>query len=330
MEQPSKTGTLTPEGRRRRALWSNGNAIGISLLVFLFLYRSLSDPLARLFLRLNYLLLQGRAFLREEVVEQLCTAFVFLISIGVSMLLYQKLTGIPWKTALPFRRPEGKLVLCEVPFALGMSVLGGLVATGLTLVVMLFGVTPYIGEIVFPKTTAGLILFFLNTALLPAILEEMMFRGLVLQSLRRFGDEFALVVSSALFAMAHGNLLQSPNAFLVGLVLGLFCLRTGSLWGGMLAHFLNNGIILALNLVTMARGEELQGAMLFALHGIYVLFGLIALIVLLRREDQFFLLHRLSPERDFPKKGRTLFFSPGMILWTIGFIVLSLRAMRPI
>lgn len=59
--------------------------------------------------------------------------------------------------------------------------------------------------------------------------EELLFRGFLLGAFRgAWGDSRALLASSFLFALAHGNLWGWPSLFLGGLVLGWTALRTGS------------------------------------------------------------------------------------------------------
>lgn len=60
---------------------------------------------------------------------------------------------------------------------------------------------------------------FLYASFLAPISEELIFRGFVLRSLRPYGKRFAILGSAFLFGLFHGNLLQTPYAFLVGLVL---------------------------------------------------------------------------------------------------------------
>ena len=61
-----------------------------------------------------------------------------------------------------------------------------------------------------------------------------------MQGLRCFGDGVALLVSAIFFALAHFNAMQAANAFLMGLIIGYFVLRTGSLWTGIILHFIIN------------------------------------------------------------------------------------------
>ena len=80
----------------------------------------------------------------------------------------------------------------------------------------------------------------LCTAAIPACVEEFVFRGVILQPLRRYGEHFAVFSSAFLFALAHGTVTGFVFAFLVGLALGYTAVLTGSLWPGIVIHFLNN------------------------------------------------------------------------------------------
>lgn len=84
-------------------------------------------------------------------------------------------------------------------------------------------------------------------ALLPPVVEEMVFRGCVLPSLlqsRLFGSPgrtwLAIAVSALLFALVHMNPAQMPHAFLIGLLLGWMYVRTGSIVPGVAFHWANN------------------------------------------------------------------------------------------
>lgn len=80
---------------------------------------------------------------------------------------------------------------------------------------------------------------FLYAGILGPIAEEILFRGLVLRSLRPYGKKFAIVVSAILFGLFHGNLMQVPFAFVVGLVLGYVALEYSIGWAVVL-HVMNN------------------------------------------------------------------------------------------
>ena len=90
-------------------------------------------------------------------------------------------------------------------------------------------------------------------AITPAVCEEFFFRGFVLGSLHRLSTVMAIVVSSLLFGLMHvltSNVLMVerflPTA-LIGVLLAVIALRTGSIWPGMIFHAIHNGLQFTLN-----------------------------------------------------------------------------------
>ena len=80
-------------------------------------------------------------------------------------------------------------------------------------------------------------------ALLPAICEELAFRGFILSGLRRLGSKWrAIIVSSIFFGLAHFALQQSVITGIFGLVLGYLAVQTGSLLPCIAFHMVLNGL----------------------------------------------------------------------------------------
>lgn len=87
----------------------------------------------------------------------------------------------------------------------------------------------------------------LGLVVLPAVCEELTFRGFILGGLRRrFGPWGAVGLSSFLFALYHFNVFQFLPAFVLGAVLALVTLRSGSVVPAMLFHLLHNGLLVGL------------------------------------------------------------------------------------
>ena len=79
------------------------------------------------------------------------------------------------------------------------------------------------------------------------ILEEVVFRGLIYTRLRRaMPVPAALILSSLLFGVAHGNLVQFVYATLSGLLLGWLFEKYHSIWASVLFHMAFNGASLLL------------------------------------------------------------------------------------
>jgi len=90
----------------------------------------------------------------------------------------------------------------------------------------------------------GLVLFF---CILPAVMEEIAFRGLLQHWLQvAIKPMRAVILASALFTALHFSVISAPYLFAVGMLLGLVKLKTGSLYPSMLIHFLHNFAIIEL------------------------------------------------------------------------------------
>lgn len=83
---------------------------------------------------------------------------------------------------------------------------------------------------------------FLYAGFLGPIAEELLFRGLILRNLESYGKRFAIFASALLFGMFHGNILQSPFAMLVGLVLAYVTVEYSIVWAIVL-HIFNNFVM---------------------------------------------------------------------------------------
>lgn len=101
----------------------------------------------------------------------------------------------------------------------------------------------------------------LLTVLLAPVFEEILFRGLILESARRkWGASVAIVLSAAFFGLVHLPILpQALNAFVMGIALGYIYVLTGSLISVIIIHAVNNGLAFLLLELTGTQNSDLQG-----------------------------------------------------------------------
>lgn len=158
----------------------------------------------------------------------------------------------------------GAVMLCAYGTALAMDALGLSVSGG--------GVA---GQGFFPD-------LILN-CLLPAALEELFFRGLILSLLcQKMAGRGAIWLSAVIFALAHGSLYQLPYAFVGGVFLSLAAVVGGSVFVPFLFHFLNNFLSLVLQ-YTPKTG--IGGVILPLLYGIIAISALAAFLSIKMRRD---------------------------------------------
>lgn len=59
-----------------------------------------------------------------------------------------------------------------------------------------------------------------------AIFEEIIFRGIILENLKKYGELFAIIVSAVIFGLMHG--IRFGHSFIAGLILGFIYVITGT------------------------------------------------------------------------------------------------------
>lgn len=159
----------------------------------------------------------------------------------------------------------------------------------------------------------------------PALVEEFLFRGILLGKLKYFGNSFALIMSSILFALMHGNIIQIPFAFIVGLSLAFITIKTNSILPGIIVHFLVNfrsvilSILLDNNVITENTLNNIYLIMMFILLAL----GILSAVILSKRKYFF----KIEGNTDFPFKTtmRVSFFSVGMIFFIIHCLLTTLQ-----
>ncbi|MBQ8374804.1 MAG: CPBP family intramembrane metalloprotease [Clostridia bacterium] len=86
----------------------------------------------------------------------------------------------------------------------------------------------------------------LVVAVLPAVFEELLFRGVLLKGLRSFPIWAAALLCGGMFSLFHQNPAQTVYQFCCGAAFALVALRSGSVLPTVLMHFFNNGLIIVL------------------------------------------------------------------------------------
>ena len=101
---------------------------------------------------------------------------------------------------------------------------------------------------------------FLKVVIMAPVVEELIFRGVIMHGLMRNYSKFtAVFVSALMFALFHLNPWQFPATFILGLVLGILMVRTRNIYICILGHAINNGLVL----FGMIYWDELQNTAFF-------------------------------------------------------------------
>jgi len=145
---------------------------------------------------------------------------------------------------------------------------------------------------------------FICIALIPAVAEELLFRGPILQGLLRgFPRGWAVLISAFLFGIMHMSALRLPATFLIGIVLGIAVVQSRSVFVGMLIHVLNNGLVVLLVKLAPTMGiKEGENFQVPLIYGLLAFAGL-ALAVGMFFRDARLLAPNVIPLRDVHEKA---------------------------
>ncbi len=160
------------------------------------------------------------------------------------------------------------------------------------------------------STTAVSMLLYAGFA--APVFEEILFRGLVLRTLQPYGKKFAIFGSAFLFGIFHGNILQSPFAFAVGLVLGYVTVEYSIGWAIVL-HMINNlvlGDILPKLLELLKPWAE---ELIFSVIIYGSLLAAIVILIVKRREVAAY----FGAPKIHPLCLKSFFTSPGVLVLTV-------------
>lgn len=99
---------------------------------------------------------------------------------------------------------------------------------------------------------------FFIASISPAICEEILFRGLIQGGMRKMGMAASIFISAFLFGIAHGSIYRMMPVMFLGLVIGWLFWNSKSVFPGMIAHCLNNGIGISFAVVPQVRDYVVQ------------------------------------------------------------------------
>lgn len=204
---------------------SERNAVFTRLSLALLLYIILSLLLSLL---TSLLRLEGTAVV-------LVQALVYAVSLSAAIFV-----ALPSKNILSFfNQPSGFSFLKQLVIYLAVFFYSTQLNVGIGKLLAAVGIATN-GTTLSFNGFGELALLFVKYVLLSSVLEEILFRGAVISSLRRYGNGFAVIVSALLFALSHTTLSAIPSAFLFGLFFGYLYIKTDSIIPSIIFHFINN------------------------------------------------------------------------------------------
>ena len=269
--------TTTPmERSTRKEILLVSGVLGLCILVFYFLGEAMGKGVLYL-VKNGYL---DYTYTMMQVIQILYTIVTILVPFGIGALVIKKIQKR--SELLPLNKPESGVLFIE---ALGIGcmaiVVANVVTAGFIAILNGFGITFDNYKPEMPENGSQMAWILLSNAIVPALVEEYALRGVILQSLRKYGDWFAVFASALIFGIMHGNATQAPFAFILGAVLALLVIMSGSLWTSIAIHLINNTYSVFMTTTLDTSGAQTTSMLVVCLNILALVYGAVSLIYFL-------------------------------------------------
>ena len=255
--------------------------------------------------------------LRNPAVLQIIQVCLSLLLLTVPFVICAKIAGFNISSGAGLIKPQSENNFAYFLFGLGFCSFANIAVSAAGRIFQSFGINYSAPKNEDPEGVFGFLLVVVSTAIVPALVEEFAFRGIVFGLLKPFGEAFAIIASAAVFGVLHGNFEQIPFAFLVGLILGFVRAKTNSLVICMLIHAANNFIATLISYSSFA-----PAALVNILYTVYIMLALTlsVLSVAYLKGKNAFALKKADTVNTLKKTYFNFFLSPAFIIFFLLFM----------
>lgn len=329
-QQPATPYNLTEEYKETKAIKRVSNYIGLAIILsFIFAIFAMYTLyfIAKIFTPHSNI---NDAFLGlDPVICYLIDSIVAIIASVLPFYISSSSMNSKISDLIQFKTFDKKFGLACIGIGMMTCVYANFTAYSLLFNLNSIGLYPHIPDLPYDNNTASIIMYTISLSIIPPLVEEFAYRGVVLGSLRQYGDGFAILVSSVLFGLMHANFLQTPGTFIVGLILGFLTVRLNSILPAMIIHFLNNFSAVILTIIEKNFGSYYQTLVQNLFFLTLILIGILCLIYILNKDKNFFSIQRSTSALNLKQKFKAFSSSAAMIialvLFTISILITSIR-----
>ena len=232
------------------------------------------------------------------IFAMLLNSFFQLFAMTVPFIITAKMFRVKVKHLISYAKPEKGTFLPTVLMGLGGCMLANYASNFILRLFSAFGLYPTGGSVDTGTTVPELLISTVTVAIIPALFEEFAMRGIFMGLLAKKTTKTAAIILSAIaFGAFHGNFVQMPFAFIVGILLGCAYYTTGSMWAGMVIHFANNFYSVLMDWLMQGFPPILGDVVSAAVTLVLVALGIVGFMMLSKRKPDFL---RFGGEKTLP------------------------------
>ena len=316
---------FTPETfEERKNVRKTANTIGAALLILLAISELAVYVLRSILTILNLWNTKTIAFLSDPGFTQVFNAVFSVIMFTIPFIIVFKVQNIRISGLIKFKKPKLNDIIPYGLLGVGLCSVANLTVSYMGSVFSNFGIDYKVDYGDKPEGLFGFMLTAIAIAIVPPLVEEFACRGLILGSLRKYSDSFAVLTSAIIFGTLHGNFQQMPFAFLVGLILGYATIKTKSIWTAVAIHAFNNAVSVIFDYAFIGQPTVAKNVCFVIYLIISILIGFVGIYLLKDRKNAF----TLKNKKTAASKGQIykwFFTSPTIVIFIVVCVLKSLQ-----
>lgn len=266
---------------------------------------------------------------------------MYVIAIPIMIFLIKQL---PAQEVKEKKKMKGLTFLCFFLIAYAGMYLSNILGNILAALIGAIKGSGVTNSILTIATTNNLFANFVIMVICAPIIEEFVFRKLLIDRTRQYGDKTAILLSGLMFGFFHGNIYQFCYAFVMGLIFAYVYVTYNDVKYAIFLHMIINffGSILGIlimkqsgfaeiaavandpNAVMEVMMEHLSGLLIFLVYFIFIIGMVIAGIVLFLVNRKKITLNQGTLEIAKGEAFKTIVLNPGMglffLFWTLAII----------
>lgn len=241
----------------------------------------------------------------------------------VAFFVISKKVSLSYKTAFSFKNISGKVIFYGFFVCILVNSIGGMIANIFNQFISNAGLIATTPTFSLDFGIIGNIIMVIYIVIIAPVTEELLCRGVLLGTLKRYGVCFGAVFSSLLFAIMHGNIPQMVSAFLGGLFFSYIAIKTNSLLTVILLHSANNLFVLLISLAIFG-GNQTIITIINIITLIIVITGIVVVVKNKKKISYFF------KRQNMHKIYSYMFSRPAIIIYLALCSIITISSFSPI
>ena len=176
----------------------------------------------------------------ENLLKNIYVNLILYLALYGAILLICLLTNKPKKEL--FKKVSFKKVLIYSTISAATFFMLNPIISCISSWLINLGLTPT--TLTFKLTTKNYFIALIFIVLLPAVIEEILFRGIIFSNISKHGKTSATIITTLMFSLFHTSIFQTIYPILFGLLLCVIIYREDNIYYCIIAHTINNFLAL--------------------------------------------------------------------------------------